>query len=493
MLIHRYIYILAILFIWGNNASYAQVGENNNITPNVKNFIQEGDSLRIDIDFDLTGLKLSSRDQLILTPIIKNTQKELALNSVIVNGKIRHKVYLRQMAFGTLEEQDKLGTEVVRKAKQHPQIVSYSTVVKLEDWMQTAALYLQESNCPGCGKTPNIYDRLLANNPTLEIRIPNTPQPMFSFVIPPADSIKMGNRQGSAYLKFHVSRYAIDPALADNAAELDKIHATLEQLINDKNVSIKKISITGFASIEGNFDFNKHLSEERAKSLQNYIQQRYNLPHSLFNINWGGEDWVGLIALIENGDMEKKQEVLAIINETDIFDGREKQLMELAQGQPYRFMFDKYFPLLRKVDYLIEYTLPEFALEDSKQIIKNNADQLSRRELFLLADSYGRGSAKFYEILDVALTLYPNDITTRQNAAAAYAMQGKYDKAEQLALKSGDSGEALNNLGAIYLLQGKLNESENLLLKGKQAGNKETLYNLNELYKIQKNQNNNLK
>lgn len=484
MLIHRHIYILLIFLVCESNISYAQNGTGNNITPDVKQFTQKGDSLRIDIDFDLTDLKLSSHDQLILIPTIRTTNKELALNPIIINGKIRHKVYLRQKAFGTLENENVL--EVVRKAKKDPQLISYSAVVKFEEWMQTSTLYLQESSCPGCGKSPNMYERLLANNPTLEIVSPINPEPVFSFVIPPADSIKTGKRQGSAYLKFHASKYAIDPTLSDNAAELDKIHTTLEQLIDDKNISIQKISITGFASIEGNFDFNMRLSEQRAKSLQSYIQQRYNLSYSLFNTNWFGEDWVGLIALIENGDMDKKQEVLTIINKTDVFDGREKQLMQLAQGQPYRFMFDQYFPLLRRVNYLIEYTLPEFALEDSRLIIKTNPDQLSRRELFLLADSYGKGSTRFYEILDLALTLYPNDITTIQNAAASYAMQGKLDKAEQLALQSGDSAEALNNLGVIYLLQGKTNESEKALLKGIQAGNKDAIYNLNELRKIQK-------
>lgn len=489
MLIHRYIYILAILLMGGSMAAHAQEGESNNIDFEVKNFTQEGDFLQIDIDFDFRSIKLSSRDQLILTPVIKNNNKELVLNPLLINGKIRHKVYLRQKKFGTLEDQYENGIEVVKKAKHASQIVSYSTVVHFDEWMQKSSLYLQESNCPGCGKAAINQERLLANNPTLEIPTPviqETFEPVFSFVIPAADSIKTGNRQGSAYLKFHVSKSAIDPSLSNNAAELDKIHTTLKQLINDRNVSIKNISITGFASIEGRFDFNKRLSEQRAKSLQTYIQQRYNLPRSLFNISWVGEDWEGLITLIENGNMEMKQEVLAIIGGTDVFDGREKQLMELSQGQPYRFMLDQYFPLLRKVNYVIDYTLPEFSLEDSKQIIKTHPDQLSRKELFLLADSYGKGSSEFNEILGIALALYPNDMITRQNAAASYAMQGKYDRAEQLALQSGGSSDALNNLGAIYLLQGKIDEAENLLLKGKQAGNKEALYNLNELNKVQK-------
>lgn len=424
---HRKIFLLVILSILGWGKVYAQEGQTNNISFNIRNFTQEGNYLRIDIDFDLESLNLPSRDQLILTPVIRSSNSHLALKPLIINGKIRHKVYLRQKTFGTLPDQDKDGLEVLRTGKRNSQIVSYSTVVNFEEWMKESALYLNESNCPGCGKATSQYERLLAAKPTLEIEELLNDEPLFSFIMPPADIIKTGNRQGSAYLKFHVGKSAIDPSLANNKNELDKIHTTLDQLISDKNITIRSISIIGFASIEGTYAFNKHLSEQRAKSLRTYIQQRYNLPSSLFNISWVGEDWDGLVGLIENGNMDKKQEVLAIINGTDIFDGREKHLMELDRGRPYRFMFDEYFPLLRKVNYTIEYRISEYSLEESKEILKVHPDQLSRRELFVLANSYGKDSPEFYEILDLALSLYPQDAITKQNAATAHAMRKKYE------------------------------------------------------------------
>lgn len=483
---HRKIFLLVILSILGWNNMYAQKGEANNFSFNVKNFTQEGNSLLIDIDFDLQSLNISSREQLILTPVIRSGSLSLALTPLVINGKTRHKVYLRQQALGTLKDDNIDAIEVVKAGKGKPQNISYSTVVKFEEWMEQSTLYLSESNCPGCGKAVSQYERLLADNPTLEVEeiIIQESEPVFSFVVPPADTAKMGNKQGKAYLKFLVGKSAIDPSFANNRDELDKINAILEELVNDKNITIKNITLKGFASIEGTYAFNKRLSEQRAKSVQKYMEQRYNLPYNLFHVEWFGEDWDGLIALIENGNMDKKDEVLAIIKSTDIFDGREKLLMELDRGIPYRYMLKEYFPLLRKVDYVVEYKISEYSIEESKQILREHPDQLSPKEFFLLADSYGKGSPEFYNILEIALSIYPQDKITKQNAVAAYAMNGRYEVAEQLALESGNSSDALNNLGAIYIFQGKLEDARKLLSKSKLAGCQEASHNLNKLHKL---------
>ena len=461
MPISRHIYILAFLLICGYNTGYSQE-KYNNISFEIKKFTQEGDSLRIDVDFDFSNLQLSSREQLVINPVIKNSDRELNLKPLLINGKIRHKVYLRQKAFGNLDDINKEGLEVAKKSTQGNQIISYSTTVYFDEWMRKSDLYIKESSCPGCGKAISRNERLLAQNPTLEIIEPlnqENIEPVVTFIIPEADSIKKRYKQGSAYLKFEVGKSVINTSIADNAAELAIIHATLDELTSDKNVSIQDISIIGFASIEGTANFNKRLSEQRAKSLQTYIQQKYSIPYSLFNVSWVGEDWDGLVTLIKNGNMDKKQEVLTIINDTKILDGREKKLMQLDGGKPYRFMLNTYFPMLRRVNYVINYTLPPFSLEESKQIIRKHPDQLSRRELFLLADSYGKGSPEFFEILEIALNIYPDDIITRKNAAASYIMQGKYNKAEKL------------------------------LSNTKPVRNQETLYNSI----IQNNENNNLK
>lgn len=475
MLIYRHILILLLILICGYNISYAQK-EYSNVGVEVKKISQEGDSLLVNIAFDLSNLQLSSREQVILTPVIKNNNRDFYLKPLLINGKIRHKLYLRQKAFGTLDELNKIEDEVTKEAQQGNQTILYSTTIYFEDWMRQSDLYLEESSCPGCGKAINKQERLLVQSLALEITEPfnlENIEPTATFIIPEADSIKKRYKQGSAYLKFDVGKSVINPTISNNASELTIINTTLEELTGDKNISITNISITGFASIEGTPLVNERLSEQRAKSLQSYIQQKYNLPYSLFDVDWVGEDWEGLVKLIESGDMQQKQEVLAIINSTEILDGREKKLMQLGGGKPYLFMLNTYFPLLRKVNYVINYTLPQFSLEESKQIIRKHPDQLSRRELFVLADSYGKGSPEFFEILEIALNLYPDDTITRKNAAASYIMQGKYNKAEKLLSNT----KPVRNQETLYNSIIQNNENNNL-----NKTNNEKIFSINKHY-----------
>lgn len=61
MLIYRPILILLLILICGYNISYAQK-EYSNVGVEVKKISQEGDSLLVNIAFDLSNLQLSPRE-----------------------------------------------------------------------------------------------------------------------------------------------------------------------------------------------------------------------------------------------------------------------------------------------------------------------------------------------------------------------------------------------------------------------------------------------
>lgn len=361
MSIARKLYLLIALLALNLSLIHAQKEVAHKIEINYVNFVQENNFLRVNIEFNIGASTISSREQLILTPVIRGKNQELILQPLIVNGKTRHKVYLRQKAFGNLRDESKFATVVEKTGKREPQTALYSTLVDLEDWMKESALYLDETNCPDCGRTITNNEWLLTQRPILEEEvILQVESELFSeFIIPPIDSLKVETHNSDAFLKFLVGRYTIEPSIKENAAELEKIHSILDKLLSNENITINSISITGFASIEDTYASNMQLSENRAKALYTYIEKKYNLPSDIFHLNWVGEDWDGLVKLVEEGNMDDKQEVLRIIKEYDIFDGREKQLMELNQGRPYLFMQDEYFPLLRRINYVIDYTVRE--------------------------------------------------------------------------------------------------------------------------------------
>lgn len=60
---------------------------------------------------------------------------------------------------------------------------------------------------------------------------------------------------------------------------------------------------------------------------------------------------------MEASTLPGRAEVLAVIDNTDIFKGREKKLMDLQGGVPYNLMMAELFPLLRRVEIRVEYDL----------------------------------------------------------------------------------------------------------------------------------------
>lgn len=479
------IYVLTLLLIFSSMHSYAQQQDENSIISDVRSFSQQGKNLIINIDFNLDKLNIKSREQVIIRPVIRTHSNLLELPPLVVNGKIRHKVYLRQKAFGKIKDSNSNDIEIKKKKNGTVQSIPYSISIAYEEWMSTAGLYIQQSNCAGCGKSPNtISEYLLASSPILASASKYIPKPLVSFVIPAEEKIKARENKGTAYLKYPSGQSSINSHFKNNKEELDKIHSVMDKLVNNKHLIITNIKITGLASIEGTYDLNMRLSKNRAKGLESYLIKKYQLPDSLFNTNWVGEDWDGLTKLIENSDMVEKGRILQIIHSIGIFDGREKQLMLLDNGKPYRYMLDTYFPLLRKADYTVEYTLDNFSNQNIDEIFKTHPEYLSQRELFMLAEKNDRMSDKFKEIIDMTVSLYPKDYTANLNASASYILRGDYEKALRFALLAGNSGEALNNMGIIYIMQGKNEDAKATLTKAKQLGSLDAEHNLKELEKI---------
>lgn len=116
------------------------------------------------------------------------------------------------------------------------------------------------------------------------------------------------------------------------------------------------ISIIGLTSIEGTYRDNLDKSQERADNVMRYIRNRYpEYEHVNISIEAKGEDWDGLRNLVERSSMRDRDEILHIIDNVGIFNGREKRLMDLRGGQPYLQMKREFFPLLRRVEIMVTY------------------------------------------------------------------------------------------------------------------------------------------
>ena len=77
----------------------------------------------------------------------------------------------------------------------------------------------------------------------------------------------------------------------DNGPVLDSIIRVTSLILQDTVSRVSKIQIVGLSSVEGGAWRNIPLADARAKALQEYIQERLNVPDSLFETVGGGEAW----------------------------------------------------------------------------------------------------------------------------------------------------------------------------------------------------------
>ena len=99
--------------------------------------------------------------------------------------------------------------------------------------------------------------------------------------------------------------------------------------------------------------------------------------------------------------MAHRDEVLYLIDHVGIFAGRERKLMDLDKGAPYKYMLKEFFPALRRVEITVNYDLhriieeklhrkltkEEFEAELAKERAEAEAEERRLAELARMEES----------------------------------------------------------------------------------------------------------
>ncbi|MDD6209973.1 MAG: DUF3868 domain-containing protein [Bacteroidales bacterium] len=358
----RRIIIYSMLLISGfiSESIYAQKAYLGEIYITQDRFEQQGDSLYIAMRIDLSGVSVASRQTLVLTPVLKGESVSIELPKVVIHGTNKDKVYRRMLAMNKKKSFDMPYTVLKVKDRTNEQIAYKIRLPYEASWMNGAVLGLKEDFYGCAGKRRLISVNMLPCSLTLKEGIPS---PVPETILLEPESLEKEKpvilrRDGTAYLDFPVGQSRIMVNFRGNAEELDKIDFMLDSLIYNKNIDIKSIDLTGYASPEGTYAMNMQLSQKRVEAFRDYLCRKYSgLPYRLYHVDWKGEDWESLYRMVQESDMPARKDVLSIIRHVGIHEGREKMLMDLDGGIPYRYMKERFFPKLRRVYYKIFYEI----------------------------------------------------------------------------------------------------------------------------------------
>lgn len=194
---------------------------------------------------------------------------------------------------------------------------------------------------------------------------------------------------------------------------------------DDSTMSLKGVSIVGYASPDGPEDGNESLAKNRQAAAEKALKSSIKAS---FEANYTAEDWDGFRMLMESSSIQDKDAILNILSQYSDPVVRESEIKKM--GTVYKEIADEILPQLRR----------------SKIVV--SAEKVGKSDTVLLAA--GRGKS------DVALTEdeYLFAATIAENA----------DDAEKI-LKNGasslsNSWKIVNNLGCVQMDEGKYDDAQ---------------------------------
>lgn len=177
---------------------------------------------------------------------------------------------------------------------------------------------------------------------------------------------------------FRLGASVLERDYMDNAAALDELAVRLEPFVHDSLSGKGRVRITSSVSPEGSNVVNDRLIKARAKSISEWVGERFDVEIG-YIIDSMGVDWTSLIALVEQSErVPYKSEVLDILHNTPesvtqesgkVVNERQRQLERLHNGEAYDYLFENIYPKLR---YAAAYTeiwiTPEIVITSEKSL-----------------------------------------------------------------------------------------------------------------------------
>ena len=476
--------VLLGLMLAGGSYAFGQTGYMKDIAVKGREVRRQGSEVSVRMQLDLGGVKMKRQQTAELVPVLvsRDGTREQELPSIVINGRVRDKVLRREESLTGEPHYKNAQTSVVRRNGEL-QTVDYEATAPFEKWMYDGRLEVREAvtGCAGCGEGGEVS--------TLDPRVLERFVPDWRVALrePEAEPVKRRDEVRSARLQYRQDSYTTDPGFKDNAKELAGVQSSIDAVKGNADLTVTGIYVTGYASPEGPASYNMELSERRARTFTEYVKkQNPNLPAELWHVDWKGEDWDGLRKEVEkHPGLLKIDEVLAIIDgcEGDA-DACEEKLKALVPPQIHERLLNEMYGPLRRNEYRIEYNVRHFNLEEAKRQLKENPRLVSQAEMYRVAESYGRDSEEYGEVLAIAARTYPDSPVALGNAAVT-RLSAK-DARGAVSLLEGKKLDAagLNVLGVAYAESGEYAKAKSALEEAVRGGSADARTNLEQLLKV---------
>lgn len=137
------------------------------------------------------------------------------------------------------------------------------------------------------------------------------------------------------HVHFETNSMNIEPGYWNNAATIDSLVSTILSLAGDEDSQIEAIQIVGYTSPDQRDEITPQLGYKRADALCKHIQQRTNMPDSVFEIADGGKHWHLIYSDLTHSDQEHTDSLVRLLRAQKSNKDRIALLRRFDKGKQY--------------------------------------------------------------------------------------------------------------------------------------------------------------
>ncbi len=155
-----------------------------------------------------------------------------------------------------------------------------------------------------------------------------------------------------ALIDFAVGKADVDTMLGDNASEMRRVRACIEDVVSRDEFALDSLVIVASCSPEGSYASNRRLSKARSESvlklIEEFVPQEWKDSLRASELP---ENWLQLTRLIEHDTLiaaTSRKQMLSLIETMTDPDAAERRLSRMPE---YRYLRERLYPQLRSVSF----------------------------------------------------------------------------------------------------------------------------------------------
>lgn len=235
---------------------------------------------------------------------------------------------------------------------------------------------------------------------------------------------------------------------------------------DEKRIAIKGVSISSYASPDGELLRNENLANERGTSAINALKKiskdmKYDAgkEDALYVATGKGEDWDGFKSEMEKSNIGDKDLIVRILQMYSDADKREQEIKNISKT--YIQIAGEVLPKLRRSQISVNAEKTGYSDDELRTLSVNSPNTLNAEELLFAATLTNdlNQKAQIYKACEQS----HNDWRASNNVGQVYYMQNKLNDAKaqfEKALSLKKDPIVYNNLGAVARLMGDVKKAE---------------------------------